>query len=50
MQVAKPKALMINPNANHTDVYDRADIIPFDKITGFFKKNLSIRGVYMQEW
>lgn len=31
---------MIIPGANHTDLYDRKDVIPFDKITGFFDKNL----------
>ena len=34
------KELMIIPNANHTDLYDRTDIIPFDKIETFFKNNL----------
>lgn len=28
------------PDAVHTDLYDRKDIIPFDKIEAFFKKNL----------
>lgn len=31
------KELMIIPNANHTDLYDKTDIIPFDKMTQFFK-------------
>lgn len=31
------KELMIIPNAVHTDLYDRKDIIPFDKIEEFFK-------------
>lgn len=34
------KELVIVPNANHTDLYDRLDKIPFDKIVGFFNKNL----------
>ena len=34
------KELMIIPNAVHTDLYDKIDIIPFDKIEEFFKKNL----------
>lgn len=34
------KELMIVPNANHVDLYDRVDIIPFDKIESFFKKSL----------
>ena len=31
------KELMIVPGANHTDLYDRTDIIPFDKLESFFK-------------
>lgn len=34
------KELMIIPNAVHTDLYDRKDIIPFDKIEQFLKENL----------
>lgn len=34
------KELMIIPDAVHTDLYDKVDIIPFDRITEFFKKNL----------
>ena len=34
------KELMIIPDAVHTDLYDRTDIIPFDKIDSFFKENL----------
>lgn len=34
------KELLIIPNAVHTDLYDNTDIIPFDKIADFFKKNL----------
>ena len=34
------KELMIIPNAVHTDLYDKVDIIPFDKIEEFFKANL----------
>lgn len=34
------KELMIIPNAVHTDLYDRKDIIPFDKIEEFFKTYL----------
>ena len=36
------KELMIIPNAVHTDLYDRTDVIPFDKMTEFFAKNLKI--------
>lgn len=34
------KELLIIPGANHVDLYDRMDIIPFEKITGFFRKYL----------
>ena len=34
------KELMIIPNAVHTDLYDKTDIIPFDKIADFFNKNM----------
>lgn len=37
---AEPKELMIIKNANHVDLYDRMDKIPFDKIAAFFNKNL----------
>ena len=32
------KELLIIPGASHTDLYDRMDIIPFDRIEAFFKK------------
>lgn len=34
------KELLIVPGASHTDLYDRVDIIPFDRIEAFFKANL----------
>lgn len=34
------KELMIIPGASHVDLYDRMDIIPFDKIEGFFREYL----------
>ncbi|QGY32411.1 alpha/beta hydrolase [Pantoea cypripedii] len=37
---AEPKELMIIPGANHTDLYDRVDKIPFDKLTDFFTTHL----------
>jgi fermentation-respiration switch protein FrsA (DUF1100 family) len=39
---AEPKELMIIRNANHVDLYDRADKIPFEKISEFFGKNLGL--------
>jgi len=37
---AEPKELMIIKNADHVDLYDRTDKIPFEKIAEFFGKNL----------
>lgn len=34
------KELLIIPNAVHTDLYDRMDVIPFEKMKEFFDKNL----------
>ncbi len=34
------KELMLIPNAVHTDLYDKTDVIPFDKIADFFKTNM----------
>jgi len=36
----QPKELVIVPNAGHVDLYDRVNLIPFDKLGAFFKKNL----------
>lgn len=35
------KELMIIPGANHTDLYDHTDLIPFDKMEAFFRENLN---------
>ena len=35
-----PKELLIVPNADHVDLYDKMEKIPFDKVTDFFGKNL----------
>lgn len=37
---AEPKELYIVPNAGHVDLYDRTDVIPFDKLDAFFEKSL----------
>lgn len=37
---AEPKELMIIPGAVHTDLYDKINIIPFEKLGDFFTKNL----------
>ena len=38
--VPENKELLIIPNAVHTDLYDRTDIIPFEKLEKFFGDNL----------
>ncbi|WP_035241514.1 alpha/beta hydrolase [Desulfobacter vibrioformis] len=35
-----PKELLIVPNADHVDLYDQMDKIPFGKIQSFFEENL----------
>lgn len=37
---AEPKELMIIPNAVHVDLYDKLDVIPFDKLSSFFNEYL----------
>lgn len=39
-RAAEPKELIIVPRARHIDLYDRVDMIPFDKLESFFKTNL----------
>lgn len=36
----EPKELMIIPNAVHVDLYDKMNVIPFDKLETFFRENL----------
>ncbi|WKZ58856.1 MAG: alpha/beta hydrolase [Cyclobacteriaceae bacterium] len=37
----EPKELMIIPDSVHTDLYDKVDKIPFEKLEKFFTKNLN---------
>ncbi|XQS15874.1 alpha/beta hydrolase [Citrobacter telavivensis] len=39
-RAAQPKELYVVPGAGHVDLYDRTDLIPFGKLTSFFKTNL----------
>lgn len=39
-RAAEPKELLYVKDAGHVDLYDRASLIPFDRLTGFFKENL----------
>lgn len=38
------KELMIIPGAVHTDLYDRTDVIPFDRMAEFFRTHLTAEG------
>jgi fermentation-respiration switch protein FrsA (DUF1100 family) len=38
---AEPKELLIIEGANHVDLYDRMDVIPFDRFQAFFEEHLS---------
>ena len=35
-----PKELVIVPDADHVDLYDKINMIPFDRLTTFFNENL----------
>ena len=39
---AEPKQLLIVPGADHVDLYDRMDKIPFDRLVEFFTENLGV--------
>jgi fermentation-respiration switch protein FrsA (DUF1100 family) len=36
----EPKELHIVPGAGHVDLYDKVDLIPWDRLTGFFDEHL----------
>lgn len=36
----EPKQLLTVPDAGHVDLYDRVELIPFDKLTAFFGEHL----------
>ncbi|YBV97929.1 alpha/beta hydrolase [Phyllobacteriaceae bacterium JZ32] len=38
---AEPKELVCVQGAGHVDLYDRVDLIPFEKLTSFFNQHLS---------
>lgn len=38
---AEPKELMIIPGVDHVALYDRLDVIPFDRLQSFFEQNLA---------
>ena len=39
-QAAEPKELYIVPGAGHVDLYDRVNVIPWDKLTNFFNASM----------
>lgn len=39
-RATQPKELYIVPGAGHVDLYDRVNLIPFEKITLFFNNYL----------
>jgi fermentation-respiration switch protein FrsA (DUF1100 family) len=36
----QPKELVVVPGAGHVDLYDRVDLIPFARLTAFFRGSL----------
>lgn len=41
LAAAEPKELLIIPGASHVDLYDRVDVIPFDRLQSFFQQHLA---------
>jgi fermentation-respiration switch protein FrsA (DUF1100 family) len=39
-RAAEPKELLLVPGAGHVDLYDRVNLIPFDKLAAFFTNGL----------
>lgn len=39
-RAAEPKELLIVPGAGHVDLYDRVNLIPFDRLNAFFQRSL----------
>jgi fermentation-respiration switch protein FrsA (DUF1100 family) len=42
-RAGQPKEIYIVPGAGHVDLYDRVGLIPFDKLSVFFKQNLAAK-------
>jgi len=40
-RAAEPKELLYVPGAGHVDLYDKVELIPFDRLETFFKKHLN---------
>ncbi|MEO7941140.1 MAG: alpha/beta hydrolase [Burkholderiaceae bacterium] len=43
-RAAEPKEMYIVPGAGHVDLYDRVNLIPWDRLTSFFGKHLRQAG------
>ena len=39
-KASEPKELYLVPKAGHVDLYDRVDMIPWDKLDSFYTDNL----------
>ena len=39
-KASEPKELYVVPDAGHVDLYDRVNLIPWDKLTSFFTEHL----------
>jgi fermentation-respiration switch protein FrsA (DUF1100 family) len=39
-RAGEPKELFWVPGAGHVDLYDRTELIPFQKLTDFFRQGL----------
>ena len=40
-RATEPKEFYVVPNAGHVDLYDKTDLIPFDKLEAFFTEHLA---------
>src|SRR4051794_32989201 len=40
-RAGQPKELVVIPNPGHVDLYDKTDLIPFDKLAAFFTEHLN---------
>lgn len=40
-RAAEPKELVVIPGAGHVDLYDRTELIPFDRLAEFFRDSLN---------
>jgi hypothetical protein len=46
----EPKELFIVPGAGHVDLYDRVNLIPWDKLRSFFDANLESASSACRRW